>query len=260
MPAFLSSLPEPLSKAWSNAEAVMSVEDVVSLPNEPKIARLQKVSEPLTYKSIGRMLARMVVEQHIADGLSTVNIQNIAKRFTTDNDIKWWLTLADVDLLCRRITQGYYGKFYGHFSEGEFYECFVKYCNERRDAHRVEAISATPKMDTSVLADVGYKVGEDGRLIVPEESQGVKKKPQRFLYNNKGEVIGENPAYWAKVRQEKTPEEMEKVNQSNKDIERIMQIMDEWGVSYPDAVMLLKKEKSGGKDEPDEQQNTDNND
>lgn len=259
-PEFLNSLPEPLSKAWQSFESVMSVEDAVALPNEQKIAKLQQVDSKLTYKSIGRILARMVFEQHIADGLSTANINNIAKRFTTDSEIRWWLTLADVDLLCRRITQGYYGKFYGHFSEGEFYECFVKYCNERRDAHRVEAISATPKMDTSVLADVGYKVGKDGKLIVPEEMQGVKQKPQRFLYDNKGNITGENPAYWAKVHKEKTPEEMEKINQSNKDLERIMQIMDEWGVSYPDAVLLLKKEKSGGKDEPDEQQNTDNND
>lgn len=259
LPTFLSSLPEPLQKAWESGENIVSVEQAVSLPKEQKIARLQQVDETLTYKSIGRILARMVYDMHIADGLSTSNIKNIAKRLTTDSEIRWWLTLADVDLLCRRIVEGFYGKFYGHFSEGEFYECFVKYCNERRDTHRVEAISATPKMDTSVLADVGYKIGKDGKLIVPEESQGVKKKPQRFLYDNKGNITGENPAYWAKVHKEKTPEEMEKINQSNKDLERIMQIMDEWGVSYPDAVMLLKKEKSGGKDEPNEQQNTDNN-
>lgn len=237
------------------AENVTSVGEVVALTDEPKIAKLQKVDEMLVYKSIGRLLARLVVDLHIADGLSTGNIKNIAKRLTTDSELRWWLTLADVDLLCRRIVAGDFGKFYGHFGEGEFNECLVKYCNERTETHRINATNNVVKPDVSVLSEVGYKMGKDGRLEVPEEKQGIANaKPPRYLYNDKGQIIGENPKYWAKYHkeQEKTTEEMQRINESNKQAERIMQIMDEWQVSYAEAVMLYHKEVKDVESEKEE--------
>ena len=195
LPTFLSSLPEPLQKAWESGENIVSVEQAVSLPSEQKIAKLQQVDETLTYKSIGRILARMVYDMHIADGLSTANIKNIAKRLTTDSEIRWWLTLADVDLLCRRIVEGYYGKFYGHFSEAEFYNCFHQYCNERRDIHRIQA-DRKPQMDASVLEEVGYKIDKHGQLSVPDSIKEKRLPPPLYRYDDKGNRIGENPAAW----------------------------------------------------------------
>ena len=188
--------------AWRTAESVVSVEEVVNLMDEPKLAKLQKVDEEKVYKSIGRMLARMVVELHIADGLSTANIRNIAKRLTTDNEIRWWLTLADVDLLCRRIVSGDFGKFYGHFGEAEFNECFKKYCNERTDLHRIQNDKVvTP--DASVLQEVGYGLDKDGRLVVPDAVQEKKLPPPLYIYDNEGHRR-ENPEAWKKVRKEDT--------------------------------------------------------
>lgn len=192
---FLSSLPEPLKNAWESGESIACVEDAISLPHEQKIAKLQQVDETKTYKSIGRILARMVYDMHIADGLSTSNIKNIAKRLTTDSEIRWWLTLADVDLLCRRIVEGYYGKFYGHFSEAEFYNCFQQYCNERREIHRIQA-DKKPQMDASVLEEVGYKVDKHGQLSVPDAIKEKRLPPPLYRYDDKGKRIGENPAAW----------------------------------------------------------------
>lgn len=173
----------------------MCVEQAVSLPVEHKIAKLQQVDEGKTYKSIGRVLARMVYDMHIGDGLSTANIKNIAKRLTTDNEIRWWLTLADVDLLCRRIVEGYYGKFYGHFSEAEFYNCLIQYCNERREIHRVHA-DKKPQMDASVLEDVGYKIDKHGNISVPDAIKQKRLPPPLYRYDNNGKRIGDNPAAW----------------------------------------------------------------
>ena len=178
-----------------SGESITCVDEAINLPHEQKIAKLQQVDETLTYKSIGRILARMVFEQHIADGLSTANIKNIAKRLTTDSEIRWWLTLADVDLLCRRIVEGYYGKFYGHFSEAEFYNCFHQYCNERSEIHRIQA-DKKPQMDASVLEEVGYKVDKHGNLSIPDAVKEKRLPPPLYRYDDKGKRIGENPAAW----------------------------------------------------------------
>lgn len=195
LPTFLSSLPEPLKKAWESGESIACVGDAIKLPHEQKIAKLQQVDEERTYKSIGRLLARMVLDLHIADGLSTANIRNIAKKLTTESEIRWWLTLADVDLLCRRIVEGYYGKFYGHFSEVEFYSCFQQYCNERREIHRVQA-DKKPQTDTAVLEEVGYEVDKHGNLSIPDAVKEKKLPPPLYLYDENGKRIGDNPAAW----------------------------------------------------------------
>lgn len=231
------------------AEQVKSVDEVVNLTEEPKLAKLQKVDATLTYKSIGRLLARMAVHMHIPNGLSVENIKSIAQRITTDREVLWWLTLADIDLLCRRIVAGDYGHFYGHFAEAEFNDCFKKYCAERTEVHRQQNDKTVSKADSEVLAEVGYKVGKDGRLIVPAERQGVTSKPSRYLYNGSGKIAGENPAFWAGVRREaeKTPEEVRHINRHNSIMERTMQIMDERKVPYYDAYKLAIEEKEQSK-------------
>lgn len=213
------------------------------MKTEPKLAKLsQKGGARSLYGIIKLMLASMSLKMHLADGLSELNTDNIARNLTNNDELRWWFTLADVDLLCRRIAEGYYGKFYGHFSEQEFNECLVKYCNERTELHRVESDKCGAP-DGAVLGEIGYKVDEHGRLLVPEAMKGNgPKKPMRYLYDAAGRIAGENPAYWGKVRAEKTEEEMERINDSNKLSVLVCKIMDRDGVGILEALIMAKDE------------------
>lgn len=195
LPTFLTSLPKQLAVAWDAAETITDIQQAVNLSGDHKIAKLQKVDESKVYKSIGRLLARMVVDLHIADGLSTSNIKNIAKRLTTDDEIRWWLTLADVDLLCRQIVEGRFGKFYNHFSEKEFYDCLIKYCNERSELHRIDADKSvtTPKESTLSMEELGYSIDKNGQLQVPEEMKDTKLAQPLYIYDDYGRKVGINP-------------------------------------------------------------------
>ena len=185
---------------------------------------------------IRALLAKLRDDLHVNSELTDDNILHIERRLIDDPELRWWLKIEDVALLCRRITQGFYGHFYGHFSEVEFGDCLVRYCHERAEVHRVANDKTVASGDPAVLEEVGYKMDAHGNLIVPEARQGVaKKKPMRYIYNEKGEITGENPAYWGKVRQEKSREEMEVINKGNAVIERAMKIMKEKGVDYMKA-------------------------
>lgn len=236
---FLLSLPKALQVACRTAGSVKSVEEVVALTEEPKIFKLQKVDREATYKVVGRILLKMVKDMNLPNGLSSDNLRTIAKRLTDDEDVRYWLTLADISLLCRRIAEGYYGKTYGHFGLAEFNECLIKYCNERTECHRVQNTKTVVDV-ASVQENVGYTIGKDGRLVVPEENQGVKNsRPPRYLYDENGNIKGENPKYWASVRRkdEKSTEEMEKINRHNKVMERARQLMkDDPAIGYVKAI------------------------
>lgn len=231
-------------QAASNASCrVKDVGEIVSMKTEPKLAKLsQKGGARSLYGIIKLMLVNMSLKMHLADGLSEVNTDNIARNLTNNDELRWWLTLADVDLLCRRIAEGYYGKFYGHFSESEFNECLVKYCNERTELHRVESDKCAAP-DGAVLEEIGYKVDEHGRLVVPEAMKGKgPKKPMRYLYDASGKIVGENPAYWGKARPEKSNEEMQRINEGNQMQELAHKIMYREGVGYMEALSMAKDE------------------
>lgn len=234
---FLLSLPKAIQVSCRTAASVKNIDEVVSLVDEPKIFKLQKVDKDATYKVVGRILLRMVKDMNLPNGLSDGNIRSIAKRLTEDENVRYWLTLADISLLCRQIAEGYYGKTYGHFGLAEFDECLVKYCNERTECHRVN--NSKTVVDVNVLHEnLGYTIDEEGRLKVPDELQGVqKKRPLRYLYDSKGNVTGENPKYWAHVRQkdEKSKEEMDEINQKNKVLELANQFMKEQKIGYVEA-------------------------
>lgn len=185
---------------------------------------------------IRALLAKLRDDLHVNSELTDDNILHIECRLIDDPELRWWLKIEDVALLCRRITQGFYGHFYGHFSEVEFGDCLVRYCHERAEVHRIANDKTVDSGDPAVLEEVGYKVDAHGNLIVPEARQGVaKKKPLRYIYNEKCEIVGENPAYWGKVRQEKSREEMETINKGNALLERTLHIMDEQGIGYVEA-------------------------
>ena len=219
------------------------------MKTEPKLAKLsQKGGARSLYGIIKLMLASMSLKMHLADGLSEFNTDNIARNITNNDELRWWFTLADVDLLCRRISEGYYGKFYGHFSESEFNECLVKYCNEPTELHRVESDKCAAP-DGAVREEIGYKVDEHGRLVVPEAMKGNgPRKPMRYIYDAAGNITGENPAYWGKARPEKSDEEMKRINESNRMQELVCKIMDRDGVGYVEALSMAKDELKKRKD------------
>lgn len=236
-------------QAASNTSCrVKDVGEIVAMKTEPKLAKLsQKGGARSLYGIIKLMLASMSLKMHLADGLSEFNTDNIARNITNNDELRWWFTLADVDLLCRRISEGYYGKFYGHFSESEFNECLVKYCNERTELHRVESDKCAAP-DGAVLEEIGYKVDEHGRLVVPEAMKGNgPKKPMRYLYDAAGNITGENPAYWGKARPEKSDEEMKRINESNRMQELVCKIMDRDGVGYVEAFDIARREVNNKK-------------
>lgn len=213
------------------------------MKTEPKLAKLsQKGGARSLYGIVKLMLVNMSLKMHLADGLSELNTDNIVRNLTNNDELRWWFTLADIDLLCRRIAEGYYGKFYGHFSESEFNECLVKYCNERTELHRVESDKCSAP-DGAVLEEIGYKVDEHGRLVVPEAMKGNgPKKPMRYLYDAAGRIAGENPAYWGKVRAEKSKEEMQRINENNELQALACRIMDRDGVGILEALGMAKDE------------------
>lgn len=219
------------------------------MKTEPKLAKLsQKGGARSLYGIVKLMLVNMSLKMHLADGLSELNTDNIVRNLTNNDELRWWFTLADVDLLCRRIAEGYYGKFYGHFSESEFNECLVKYCNERTELHRVESDKCAAP-DGAVLEEIGYKVDEHGRLVVPEAMKGNgPRKPMRYLYDAAGNITGENPAYWGKARPEKSDEEMQRINESNELQALACRIMDRDGVGIFEALSMAKDELKKRKD------------
>lgn len=216
-----------------------------------------------TYNAVRALLVSMSVSLHIGNGLSEQNINDIARRLTTDSEITYWLTLADVDLLCRNIVAGKYGPYYNRFGEDTFNECMVRYCNERNAVHHLLA-DKKQEADPEVLAEVGYKMDTHGNLIVPEKLQGVaKKKPMRYLYNEKGDIVGENPAFWSKVRQEKSGEEMAKINKSNRVMELTHALMKaDPTLGYLKAIELaaeeVEKEEENKKGNENENENEKN--
>lgn len=244
----LAELHPVMQLACRNAAKVESITAIVASPeNNQTIGKLQKMTSDTDLEKVFRyLLVKMREELHIDNGLSNDNIRSIARRLHTDGEIRWWLTVADIRLLCQKIVRGEYGKFYGHFSEQEFYDCMVKYCNERNDLHRQQSESH-PVADPAVLEEVslGYHIGEDGRLVGHEEKPQAKR-PHRYIYDN-GKVR-ENPAFWASygVRREKSPEEIEHMNRSNKFQERICQIIDRDHCSIADAIMRATEEEKEG--------------
>ena len=209
--------------------SVRSVDEVVNLTEEPKIFKLQKTGGQMnTALIVAVMVSKMADDMHLKDGLTENNIDEIVHRLTTDEDVRYWLTLADISLLCRRIAEGYYGKTYGHFGLAEFNECLIKYCNERTECHRVQNTKTVVDVK-AVQENVGYTIDKEGRLVVPEENQGVKtSRPPRYLYDEQGNIKGENPAYFKNVKsKEKTPEEIERINLFNRRLERAKELQAE---------------------------------
>lgn len=241
----MSELHPAMQLACRNAAKMGSITAIVASKDIPSIGMLQKETGDNDLEKVFRyLLAKMREELHIDNGLSNGNIRNIARRLRTDDEIRWWLSVADIRLLCQKIVNGEYGKFYGHFSEQEFYECMIKYCNERNDLHRQQA-ERHPEPAPSVLQEVnlGYHIGEDGRLVVHEQQQA--KKPNRYIYD--GSRVRENPEFWSShgVRREKSPEEIEHMNRSNRFQERVCQIIDRDRCSLADAIMRATEEEAG---------------
>ena len=239
------AVPAPLQAIMTRGQQYASVSDIVAAKDEMKIAKVaQQHGSAPTRSSIIAMLIYLNMQLHLASSLTDDNIRAIADDLTNNPEIKWWLTLADVQMLCRNILNGTYAHYYNRFGLDTFYECFNKYCNERNNIHRNQAESH-PKPDPYVLeeVDLSYHL-EDGRLVV-HEKQPEKKRPQRYLYNAKGEIVGNNPAYWASfgIRHEMSSEDIEEMNRSNKFQQRVCQIIDRDHCDYLTAILRATEEE-----------------
>ena len=233
----LAELHPDLQVACRQAATMNSLTAIVG-QRAATIGVLQKTASDNDLEKVFRyLLAKLREDLHIDNGFTNDNIRAIARRLRTDDDIRWWLSVADIRLLCQKIKNGEYGKFYGHFSEQEFYNCMIQYCNERTDLHRNQAESNTTKPDPAVLEKVnlGYRLGKDGQLIV-ENRKPLERKPLRYRYDEKGNIIGENPEYMEKYvnnrfrehqknHPEATQEELEKINRSNRVMARMRELM-----------------------------------
>lgn len=243
-----AELPQALQVALERSANANTVADAINA-GIPSLAKLQRTTgEDTLFSALVLLLGSLAERMHFANGLNDANIIAIARRLTTDDDIVWWLNIADIDLLCRRIASGHYGNFYGHFSEIEFYDCLARYCSERTETHAIEGEKDTaPAPDQALLAEVnvGYRVGKDGNIVVPDEAKGRTLPPPLYRYDGKGRRVGENPAAWKNVKRatspEVTPEELEKINRHNRKLERAFKIMDAQGVGYVEAVMIAQK-------------------
>lgn len=150
-----------------------SAADVAALRDEHKLADVVKdEGATVTQSFIMAQLVRMNANLHLPNGLTDDNIRDIAVRLTTDPEIVYWLTIPDVCVLLRRIEDGEYMRFNNRFGKDDFYACLARYCSERREAHtetnRNEAAEARLMLRT---ADIGYYVGDDGRLHISERRQ-----------------------------------------------------------------------------------------
>lgn len=193
LPSLWRDCTPTLQAAIKTADSVRTVQDIVALTTEPKLAKLAKEAERTTRAVIVALIINLASDLHIDNGLTERNIESIADRLTTDGELKWWLTLADVDLLCRRIASGYYGKFYNHFSEVEFNECLAKYCQERTDIHRQQADRAPVETQQLGVNEVGYTVDAHGNIKASAELAERRLPQPLYVYDDKGRRIGENP-------------------------------------------------------------------
>ena len=229
------------------AGRVTDVAEVVEMTTEPKLAKLQRQAGSRgVYGIIKVLLINMNARLHIDNGLTEEIIDYLAKKFIDDEELRWWFTLADVDLLCRRIVAGKYGKFYGHFSEQEFTECLTRYCCERNAAHFYKADKDA--VEEKRQEDVGYTVDKEGNLVVPEALKGKgKKKPLRFTYDEAGNITGENPSYWGKVHAQRHKEkgmgEMEHINDMNRLAEQAGEVAGKEGIALHQALVRISTER-----------------
>ena len=225
-----------LQAAVKSAASIQHTEDIVDRTTEPKIATLQKKGgRQSTFGIVKALLIAMNSNLHIDNSLTEANINNIARELTSNNEIRYWLTLADIDLLCRQIVQGRFGKFYGHFSEQEFNDCLIRYCNHRRELHSLQADKDVSSPDTEVLHEVGYSVGKDGRLIVPLDVQKKTPCPQpMYIYDDHGRRR-RNPRFH-------DPNENPGLRTSVRIYRRAIVIQDERQCPWPDALAAAKQE------------------
>lgn len=194
--SFLQASPPILQAAIRTAGSINSLPEIVALSTEPKIATLQKKGgSQSTFGIVKALLVAMNINLHIDNSLTEANINNLARQLTTNDEVRYWLTLADIDLLCRQIVQGHFGKFYNHFSENEFNECLVKYCNERSEIHRIEADKTVcnPNNASLTMKELGYSIDKEGRLQVPDEMKNRSLPEPPYLYDDKGRRVGINP-------------------------------------------------------------------
>lgn len=187
--------------------------------------------------SIKLHLAALARFLNLRSTLTDEHIDFIADKIVSDQYYKW-LKPADLKIFFDRIKMGHYGDFYGNLNSISFFQSLDKYMIERNsEIERLRMQDAMKQREIKQQTSLGYFINKDGRI----EFTDAKKAQIAEEKERKDKIISETKrkqdahAHWLT--------EDEKI--------RVRQIMDEWDIPYPDAIRLMRKEKSGGKDEPE---------
>ena len=197
--------------------------------------------------SIKLHLAALARFLNLRSTLTDEHIDFIADKMLSDQYYKW-LKPADLKIFFDRIKMGHYGDFYGNLNSISFFQSLDKYMIERNgeieSLRMQEAIKQREEIrQTKVL---NYFINKEGKIEYTDAKKAQIAEEERRKTEINAETKRKQNAHACWLTDDEK--------------NRVEQIMDEWDIPYPDALRLMRKEKSGGKDEPDEQQNTDNND
>lgn len=169
------NLPQPLQTEVITAANVNNIEEIKSNSNLHTLSELITLNQSKNILGVVRaLIVSMGVNLHVDNGLTNANVNNLADGIVNNPVLQTTLTLADVDLLCRRIVAGDFGVFSSHFSEGEFNQCLKMYLEERsgytrtrsgksirKDAVRLRLeTAAVVKEWRQVLYDAGWPCAE----------------------------------------------------------------------------------------------------
>lgn len=171
--------------------------------------------------------------------LTDEHVDFIADKMLSDQYYKW-LKPADLKIFFDRIKMGHYGDFYGNLNSISFFQSLDKYMIERNgEIEKLRMQEARKQREeikqTKVL---NYFINKEGKIEYTDAKKAQIAEEER----RKTEIDAETKrkqnahAFWL----------------TDDEKNRVKQIMDEWDIPYPDALRLMRKEKSGGKDEPNE--------
>ena len=159
--------PASLSRTFA---AVKTVSDCIALQKqgEPALMTLARQSDEKQVKNMLFLnIAAFDKFLHLKNPLSETEADFIVEQLL--DEFGGALTMADVHLVLRNAKAGKYGKFYERLSAPDILQWFRDYYSERLEAAYQNNLNADRRKhngtgDNQVLARLGYKLDEDGRV------------------------------------------------------------------------------------------------
>ena len=217
-----------LSKTFAEVRTIEQALDAKA----PSFGKLVRQGDCTKGELEGLIMAHLsVIDAYLKQKtpLSVEEIQDIAEEVVAK--YYWVLTFADVHLIFRNARNGVYGELYNSLTAAKVLDWFAQYeqerckkCEERAQSRSKEE---RPVYSNEELVALGYRINERGQMININPQTPQKKKPMRYTYDEKGNIKGENPAYFKNVQREKTTEEIESMNLFNRKLERARELQAE---------------------------------